>query len=65
MYVTNTTGASNCYSGPIGFFADNLPIPANSNNFRYRVKLKPLGYFVNADGEADDRFERYKSFFTK
>lgn len=71
MYLTNQTGASQCPTTNATttvnalFTADNLPKAANPNNFRYRVKLKPLGYFINDAGDPDDRFERYKSFFTK
>ena len=60
--VTGTTG---CLSFAAKFFAGNNPKGTNANSFRYRVKAKPLGYFIDAQGDPDDRFEKFKYFFTK
>ncbi len=60
--VTGTTG---CLSLIAKFYAGGNPKGPNANSYRYRVKAKPLGYFIDAAGDPDDRFEKFKYFFTK
>jgi hypothetical protein len=59
------TGAGTCVSGIPQFIADGNPDGPNDDSFRYKVKLKPLGYFIDAEGDPSDRFEKFKLFFTK
>ncbi len=54
-----------CPGGGLQFFTGGNPKGPNGNNFRYRVKAKPLGYFIDSAGNPDDRFEKFKYFFTK
>lgn len=53
-----------CPQGPITFFIDGVTVDDVSPNFRFRVKLKPIGWFGPAD-EPQDRFENSGSFSTQ
>jgi len=53
------TGNPACLGFPVFRIPDN---PKGS--YRYRVKMKPLGYFGDF-GEANDRFEKYQYFHTQ
>ncbi len=55
---------TNCFSGPVMFIAESNP-KNSAGNYRYRVKVQPIGYFVDADGVATDRFEKFAYFFTR
>ena len=60
------TGGLTCPSLTAEFVVGGNPKGGPSGkNFRYRVKAIPLGYFVDANGDPEDRFEKFKYFFTK
>lgn len=46
------------------FLVGSNPKSPNGNSFRYRVKLKPLGWFGTIL-DPSDRFERFKYFYTQ
>lgn len=57
---------SGCVDGTVSFIADGNPSGPLGNQFRYKVKIKPVGYFVDtASGEAEDRFTKTKLFYTQ
>lgn len=56
-------GQTGCTRTPVFRIGSN-PTGPTGNNFRYRVQLKPLGWFGTAD-KATDRFDRTFSFFTQ
>lgn len=64
-YIKITHADTNCPNGVRVFRVDALPKPISANNYRYRVKLKPLGYFVDSSGLPEDRFEKDKIFYTQ
>ncbi len=64
-YIKITHSDTSCPNGIRVFRVDGLPKPINANNYRYRVKLKPLGYFMDTAGLPDDRFEKEKTFYTQ
>lgn len=47
------------------FFSDNNERGVNGNSFRYKVKVKPQGYFIDENGNPDDRFDKTKTIFTR
>jgi hypothetical protein len=53
-----------CPTG-IAFYVGGNPKGPSGKSFRYRVKLKPLGYFIDSQGIASDRFEKFKNFYTQ
>lgn len=60
------TGAySLCPTGITDLFVCDNPTGPQGKSFRYRVKLKPLGYFLDEDDIPSDRFEKFKMFFTQ
>ena len=61
LYLEN--GNENCNRTPVFRIGSN-PTGPNGTNFRYRVQLKPLGWFGPAD-KATDRFDKTFSFFTQ
>lgn len=57
-------GGTDCDGrGPI-FNVSALPKGTNNNSYRYRVEIKPLGWFGPIDN-ASDRFEKKEIFFTQ
>lgn len=57
-------GTGSCPTIIPSFVIDGLAKPTG-NSYRYRVKLKPVGYFVDSNGLPDGRFEKEKTFFTQ
>ncbi len=57
--IAGSDAACSVYSG---FIANSLP--QVEDKFRYKVKMKPIGWFGDAD-DPTDRFERFISFFTR
>lgn len=55
----------NCPEGNIRFVSDGNSSGPDNRHFRYKVKLTPIGYFVDSTGEAEDRFEKFKVFYTQ
>jgi len=53
-----------CSAAVIDFYLDGLP-DGGEGNYRYSIKLSPIGYFVNAQNEPADRFERSITFRTQ
>lgn len=67
MYLTraSTSPALNCGTEPIPlFYVTGAPADPNKN-YRYRVKVTPLGFFINGAGEPEDRFETDFTFTTQ
>jgi hypothetical protein len=46
------------------FYVGGNPKGPNGTNFRYRIKLKPLGWFGSLFAPTD-RFEKFKYFQTQ
>jgi hypothetical protein len=56
-------GATECTRTPL-FYIGNNPTGPGGNNFRYRVKLKPQGWFGGFTS-ATGRFDRSINFYTQ
>jgi len=54
-----------CPTGSARFTSDGHPSGPSEKNFRYKVKLIPQGYFIDGNGDAEDRFEKFKLFYTQ
>lgn len=59
-----TDNVTLCENDTIEFFLDGLP-DGGEGNYRYSIKLSPIGYFVNNQSEPSDRFERSITFRTQ
>lgn len=64
-YVSIGNGGTGCPNREVGFRVDGLPKPFNTNSYRYSVKVKPLGYFIDDNDLPADRFEKFKYFYTQ
>ncbi len=56
-------GVAQCLTAP-RFTVGSNESGVNGSNFRYRVKVKPLGWF-GTDTNPSDRFEKSVTFFTQ
>lgn len=59
------SGSSPCPSGIVGFTVPSNPKPpTGSENYRYTVKVKPLGWFGELTSPTD-RYEKKQTFYTQ
>ncbi len=63
-YIAVAHANASCPNRTAAFRVDSLPKPLGAS-YRYRVKVQPVGYFIDDDDLPADRFEKFHFFYTQ